>query len=537
MAAFYLRQPDDSPVKETNFINLALIKDQATWRNTIQRSADDIVCDKEHTSYGNLFDDIGILDKKFILLVGRPGSGKTVLMNNISRDWANNKILKSSLVIYVPLRKLTTEHDSQLATILKVACPALKLEERKQLVSHIEQNKGEKVVFAFDGFDEYKPKKKASPKKKKVEVEDIFDILYGRSFPKALVILTSRPAACIDFRRYAGKQVEVLGFLKEQVINYMNYYFKSDRKKAEKLVDHLKVYPNLMNMCYLPLHSSMLATIADKDIDLPKTETEFYERFTLSAVIRSIMRRSDTKQKVDQIVKLKAFHELPRDDRKLFNEVCKLAFNATLESKLVFTSSVAKHIAKTDSLGLIVKDVTTYMYEVDETYTFLHLTLQEYLAALHITGLSESKQKDFIKAHGKKQSLHVVKRFFCGMLNFSGSSLSSMGKFKTLVEVTSDILFQFHYAYEAKDPQPCHYVVSSLLYHIELRNKILNLSDCRTIGAVINKSRAHVDNGNVIELELESCTISIDGIVIFLQEVGDCPFSLELRYCYFTVKL
>ena len=104
MAAYYRKQVDDRawpPVKSTNFVNLVLIGDQTTWRKTIQESVDEIIGDKRTTSYQSMVSDDCI--GTFTLLQGRPGSGKTVLMNKISCDWAKGEILKSSLLIFIPL--------------------------------------------------------------------------------------------------------------------------------------------------------------------------------------------------------------------------------------------------------------------------------------------------------------------------------------------------------------------------------------------------------------------------------------------------
>ena len=99
----------------------------------------------------------------------------------------------------------------------------------------------------------------------------------GEYLTKCTIFVTSRPAACNNIREYAGKRIEVLGFLKPQIIEYVNHYFGTDENKAQQLVAHLEYHPNLMNMAYLPLHCAMLAFLYEGDIFLPETETEFYE--------------------------------------------------------------------------------------------------------------------------------------------------------------------------------------------------------------------------------------------------------------------
>ena len=184
LSTFYLRQIDDHawpPVKATNLINLALIKDQSSWRRTVQESVDTIIGEKESTSYHTIFSGIEYLDKKFILLEGRPGSGKTTLMKKISHNRAKGRILKSKLVIFI-LRRLNAHPDHRLATILRVACSTLHQSHVNKLASHIEKKKGEGIVFAFDGLDEY-----ITHRQNEVDL----DLLRGMSLNGAIILVTS----------------------------------------------------------------------------------------------------------------------------------------------------------------------------------------------------------------------------------------------------------------------------------------------------------------------------------------------------------
>ena len=502
-------------MKTTSFINLALIKDEMSWRRTVQESVDDIIGLKEKISYKKMFNGMPNLESNLILLEGRPGSGKTTLMNEISKDWANRKLLTSKLIIFIPLRRLNAESDRSLATVIRIACPSLPLGDVSRLEHLIGQRQGKGVAFALDGLDEYVPLSKQS--------DEILELLHRRSLIEALVIVTSRPAACTYFRDYAGKQIEVLGFQKPQIIEYIHHYFGNDTNKIEELTIHLQEHPNLINMCYLPLHCAMLAFLYKEDTILPETETKFYEHFTLSTLLRSVRKR------YGKLCHLSSFDQLSHEDKVVFYNVCRLAFDATVNVKQVFTSSDIEEATDSggesvvNNQGLVVIDQYFVRYGVDRTYTFLHLTFQEYLAAVHIARLNESKKMDVIRTHCHRPHLSLMWRFLCGMMNFSHTN--AMDIFKILTETIDDQLFRIQCGYESQHSLPCTHVVSSLNYCLKFREKNLTPTNCVAIGYVINRDKHHTK----VDLTFDFCSISTEGATGFLKQVNDHPFSLKVQ--------
>ena len=375
MKDIYLRSPeipDDSwpPVPKTHFINLALLKSSAInfessdLRFTIHGSVDDIFSDKDEIKYLEVFE--GVSSGSRILFEGRPGSGKTTLLNKTSQDWANGTILPDIvLLVLVQLRVFIGKHDVTLADLLTLYCPPTMSVE--DLCMGIYSNGGEGVCLVIDGLDEYKP---ASNRE-----NFIYKLIKGTILPNAVVIVASRPAASQQFRRTVTRSVEVLGFRKEQICEYITDYYAEDNQKACQLIAYLDQHTNIKHACYIPLHIAMVTFLFDCDGLLPETETEIYEHFTLHTLIRAIKRTKESNP--EECISLTTTSELPPQKLNVFNQVCRLAFEATVHSKQVFSQNEVRTIftalsksKEEESLGLITVDRRYARHGLEEIYSF-----------------------------------------------------------------------------------------------------------------------------------------------------------------------
>ncbi len=367
------------------------------------KNIDEIYAHKINVTYDNLFQN---LDHSSLLLIeGRPGSGKTTLLVRISCDWAKGKMIKSKLIIFIRLRYLDNTKEIYLSDLLRVACCALSPEDISGLSSYIEGRLGEDVVFVLDGFDEYGV----------AADEDNFicNLVSGKVFSLSTVILSSRPAATQGFRQIATQWIEVVGFMKEQVMQYIHTYFEHDKEKGVQLEQHLSEHTNVLNLCYLPIYCAMLVHLYEQESFLPETETEFYRYFTLSSIFRTISKGTK------HIDKLTSFDQLLPKEKSIFDKICNLAFKATIESRQVFKkyeiSDVCGDVGSMndkENPGLLVIDRCLATVGYDDTYSFLHLTLQEYLSALYIADHDESEQVSIITSHTNKSHLYVVWRLY-----------------------------------------------------------------------------------------------------------------------------
>lgn len=245
-----------------------------------------------------------------------------------------------------------------------------------------------------------------------------------------------------------------------------------------------------MNMCYLPLHVAMLVFLFETDKCLPETETEIYNHFTRSILLRSMQRRTGT------CGRMESHRELMGNDKILFQNICKHAFKAVINSLQTLEYSDIKDIGidadttgcDESTLGLIVVDRYFMKYGYDVTYTFLHQTFKEYLAAIHISELDDSELKTLIDEHSKNNNLLVVWRFLCGLLDFE-SKLFTIKLFDHLLErVSSDPLTYVRFAHESQHVLPCNSVIKMYQGTLKFSSKHLSPQDCASIGYVISKS-------------------------------------------------
>ena len=511
------------PLRTVQFIQLALVGQAKGARHlhlkTVYGDIDEIYGDKTKVAIENIFDDLEF--QSLILFEGRPGSGKTTLMIKISRDWAGGKLLTSSkLVFLVQLRRLYGKEDIYLSDLFRVAYDGLTLEDIQGLTSYIEGTLGEGVVFILDGFDEYAPGSN--------EDSFISKLVAKKLFSRAIVIVASRPAATQRFRSITTKWIEVVGFTKEHVFLYVQTYFEGKQEKAKRLIEHLKQHPNLINLCYLPLHCAMLVFLYEIDVVLPTTETEFYRNFTLSTLVRCSCKKSGKAP-----LPYSTFNDLPSDEKGVFDRISKLAYDATIDSKQVFKHSELRDFRFDDakenvnSLGLVVIDSYFVKFGLDKTYTFLHLTLQEYLSAIYIAGLSATEQEAIIEEHGKNKRLYVMWRFLFGTLDYSKDTTANL--FKLMMDTTHDTAnscnLSIQCAFESQNDIACSHVID--FYKNELTFSYLTLTST-DVACIIHLLKCSMCTN--IHLLFETCILSMDDAAALLQGIGECQLSLTLVY-------
>uniref|UniRef100_A0A8C2JM86 Si:dkey-156m2.3 n=1 Tax=Cyprinus carpio TaxID=7962 RepID=A0A8C2JM86_CYPCA len=325
-----------------------------------------------------------------VLTKGIAGIGKTFSVRKFILDWAEGKANQHvDCVFLLPFREINLIKDDK-----KISLHELLLEFYPDLkdVENTKFYKEYKLAFIFDGLDESRLELDFDCKLVKcVNARSSIDVLFtslvaGKLLPSALVWVTSRPAAAnLIPPEYVGLFTEVRGFTDQQKEEYFRKRIK-DEDQASRIISHIRTSRSLYIMCHIPVFCWITATVLqdillknDKQ-DIPSTLTEMYIHFLL---IQMNMKNQKYEKKPER-----DRTKLLSSNKDMISKLAKLAFEQLKEENVMFYESDLKACGideSEESTGLCTeifkKDSVLHEMKV---YYFIHLSVQEFLAALHV---------------------------------------------------------------------------------------------------------------------------------------------------------
>uniref|UniRef100_A0A3Q3MLF0 NACHT domain-containing protein n=1 Tax=Labrus bergylta TaxID=56723 RepID=A0A3Q3MLF0_9LABR len=321
---------------------------------------------------------------------GVAGIGKTVLTQKFTLDWAEDKDNQNIHFTFpFTFRELNVlkKKKFSLVELVHHFFP----ETKEAGICRFEEFQ---VVFIFDGLDEcrlpldFKNNETLTDVTESTSVDVLLtNLIRGKLLPSAHLWITTRPAAanqippeCVDM------VTEVRGFTDPQKEEYFMKRFRNE-EEADRIISHIKTSRSLHIMCHIPVFCWITATVLEDVLktreggELPKTLTEMYIHFlVVQSKLKNI--KYDGGAETDP-------HWSP-ESRKMIKSLGKLAFEQLQKGNLIFYDSDLTECDIDIRAASVYSGVFTQIFKEerglyqDKVFCFIHLSVQEFLAALHV---------------------------------------------------------------------------------------------------------------------------------------------------------
>ena len=342
-----------------------------------------------------------------VLVEGAPGIGKSTLAWEVCHKWEELESVKQyELVVLLRLR----EKKAQEAHCLGDLLPRDATTNMKELLAAIGRGKGVPLLIVCDGFDELS-------REQRQEGSVYIDLLKGRLLAEATIIVTSRPSVGAELWKLCqhniDRHLEVLGFAKEDIKRFAESVFSGDILAG--FLSYITSNPPIHGMMYIPLNAVIVALIYqdsfDTDTPFPTTMTQLFDALTRGLIRRHLVSIRQVPSEYcmpPSLQRTEDISKLPPVVAQQLLQLAKVAYEGLCEKRYVFTDlgEDFEHLGtmkKTTSLNVCTGPGCSY--------SFLHLTLQEYLTALLIAIVNPS---GFELVEWLKEG-SVVVRFLAGM--------------------------------------------------------------------------------------------------------------------------
>ncbi|XP_025759117.1 uncharacterized protein LOC102081515 isoform X13 [Oreochromis niloticus] len=455
--------------------------------------------DKQETSPSEL---LKTYERK-ILLVGKPGIGKTAVVHQMLKLWSEKDNKDIDYMFYFDMREtpnITEVHKLKDLLFCKFSEP----DEGKDKVLEDLKNNADSVTIIFDGVADVPSSSTQSV---------VLELIQKTLLPEAKIIITCRPEVeSADFLLdWDCLRVEVKGFSEQGIREYLSKNLSEEH--FSKVLCNLELF----SLCHVPMYALMVVACFSFEGTVfcphPCTVTEIYLN-----ILHFCNQRNVGKTSENEAVQCNAILSL-----------AEAAFYATKGKNVNLTSLT--QIDRCANLGFMNKLlIQAGPVQKKPLCAFLHYTIQEVFAALwllkdpeRIRSVVQQCLTDDIK-HMK----HLVP-FLCGLLNEKNMDLlqflftsqhlreTSGWFFKHLVttfvdcsdteDCEIDLLFLCQCLYESQSAEACVYLLDKLDYSLDLSGETLNPQQCYAVSYIISQSKERK-----IQLNLEDTTVSKQGV-------------------------
>ncbi|XP_029913609.1 NLR family CARD domain-containing protein 3-like [Myripristis murdjan] len=340
---------------------------------------------------------------RMVLTNGIAGIGKTFLVQKFILDWAegraNQDVHLAFPFTFRELNLLKGERFRFAELIHRCIRETINIQEEAlnyifteiQTSGNSNYDKSKfKLLFVLDGLDESRLSLDFTANEKRlIDVTEstsvdvlLTNLIKGKLLPSARLWITTRPAAANQIPAECVDMVtEVRGFTDPQKEEYFRKRFR-DEEWARRIISHIKTSRSLHIMCHIPVFCWITATVLEDMLktseggDLPKTLTEMYAEFLVFQINHTKQKYGTEKsiQYIQSLAKL-AFHQLEEGNLIFYEHNLKesgINFNEASMYSGVFTQIFKEHRGRNRDM------------KNDMMFSFVHLTIQEFLASVHV---------------------------------------------------------------------------------------------------------------------------------------------------------
>ena len=358
-------------------------------RESLRGDMDDVVFKKMAMDVSELGVMADGSRPKVVLIEGAPGVGKTTFAWDQCRQWAEGKLLQAySIVLLLPLRDNNIRQITSLPSLFRHS----QRQVREEVSRRVAESEGKGCLIWLEAWDELR---------NDLRSHSLFtELIRGIQLPAATIYITSRPWATRGLLEQMGDRIsqhtELLAIAKEEVENEIRGIIHAIHSMTEyesgfDFKTYIESNPVMRAAMYTPVSAAIVEQVF-KSVphNPPTTVTGLYSAYVLMRLEQYL---TEHPKYSDMKMKVRTLSDLPAGVLADFQRLCGVAYDGVSQQMIVF-SSLPEGVS---TLGLLQSVPQVYEEGEDRvSYNFLHYTVQEYLAALHLSHLQPQEQMTII---------------------------------------------------------------------------------------------------------------------------------------------
>ena len=462
-------------------------------------------------------------DPFLLLIEGAQGIGKTTTCKEIAFQWAKYRGLYGQFTFLISLHEINLGRITTFESFLEEIYHQSTV---KNVAKDLQSSRGKKVMVIIDGYETLFDQQKYS-------VDSYIHRIINREIyelQQCDLVVSCHTASVKLYQCNNCTRIELLGFTEKAKHQYIEYALNYDEKYIGELMAYLKEQSTLYSLCYYPLCLCNLVHLFEEckfhGTKLPVDQTEVINKIAN----RIVLSLSGSKE-IHFLPLTTAVGSMPKEYQSILNTIGELAFYSLQAKNIVFKlsdikSDINSADVKKNCLGFLKVNSFQNTDINQMLFTFLHISLQEFLAAFYISTLSQCAQI-WRETFWKTEFLNVW-AYYCGIAGdnlLKNMVLGWFGIQKDILRNKIKCLYLVHCLMESPDSEIYQKVKPSVIAN----DVSLNLSSCTFTQEDFQILLLFLLRCKVKEwcsLDLSCCHIDDDKLIYFLQQLQSFVTSI-----------